>query len=81
MFDIYWLQTALEELARIWVQSDSGLRQAIITSVHAIDQVLQANPECIEYVFYVYPLGIVFEINDHGGFIRVLHVWDIRRSK
>jgi hypothetical protein len=41
MFQVEWLQSALDELAAIWMQADSALRQAITVATHQIDQLLQ----------------------------------------
>lgn len=88
IFQVVWLQTALNELATIWVEADSVIRQAITEATHAIDGALQANPanqgdsrEEGERVFFVYPLGIQFQIDAQHSLVRVLHVWDIRRRR
>jgi hypothetical protein len=44
MFRVQWLQGALDDLADIWTQADSALRQAITAASQALDQQLQANP-------------------------------------
>lgn len=88
MFQVAWVQVALNELAAIWVQADSATRQAITVASHMIEQELQTNPhdkgesrEGEERVFFVYPLGVQFEIIDATLLVRVLHAWDIRRHK
>jgi hypothetical protein len=88
MIEVIWLQQALDELATIWVQADSVVRQAITETAYVIDQELQSDPEGQgesradgERVFFVYPLGIQFEVDAQRLVVRVLHVWDIRRRK
>ena len=73
MFQVVWLQRALDELATIWLRANSLVRQDITAVAHAIDQELQANPERQGEsredevrICFAYPLGIQFEINaDH----------------
>ncbi len=88
MLRVVWLQSALDELATLWLQADSALRQAITATTQTVDQELRANPARLgesreqgERVFFVYPLGIQFEIDLQRSIVRVLHVWDIRRKK
>jgi hypothetical protein len=88
MFQVEWLQSALDELAAIWVRADSALRQAITAAAHSIEQELRRSPHQLgesregeERVFFTYPLGVQFDIDDAQGTVRVLHVWDIRRRK
>ena len=85
---VEWLQSALTDLAALWVQADSGLRQAITAAADVIDHELGANPDAKgesreeeERVFFVYPLGVQFEVQVLKALVRVLHVWDIRRRK
>jgi len=66
MFRVEWLQDALDELTRLWMQADSALRQAITAATHAIDQELQVDPyrqsesrEDDERVLFVYPLAVL----------------------
>ena len=44
MFRVDWLQTALDELARLWTNADSVLRQSLTSASHEIDQRLRADP-------------------------------------
>ncbi|HZY86200.1 MAG TPA: hypothetical protein VFE78_15310 [Gemmataceae bacterium] len=84
MFEVVWLQTALDELAALWVPAASALRQSITAATHLIDQELQRDPENQgesrqegERALFVYPLGVTFEVVPRRR-VRVLHVWDIR---
>jgi hypothetical protein len=87
MWQVTWLQPALDELTTIWTQADSASRRAITAATHSIDQVLQADPqnqgesrEEGERVLFAFPLGIAFEVDDQQSVVWVLHVWDIRRK-
>ncbi len=44
MFRVEWLQVALDELARIWINANPSLRRAITTATHIADQELQTDP-------------------------------------
>jgi len=88
MFQVVWLQKALDELATMWTKADSALRQAITSAAHIIDQTLQFQPETHgesrpggERVFFVHPLGITFTIFPDHDMVVIVHVWDIRRNK
>jgi len=37
MFRVEWLQSALDELADVWMQADSPVRQAITAAAHCIE--------------------------------------------
>lgn len=41
MFRVEWLQSAVDELAALWVDADSTLRQAITNASHQIDEQLR----------------------------------------
>ncbi len=40
MFQVEWLQDAVDELAAIWMQADSIQRRAITESTNAVDREL-----------------------------------------
>ena len=44
MFQIIWLQRAVNDLAEIWTRADSVRRQAVTEAANAIDQTLRSNP-------------------------------------
>jgi hypothetical protein len=44
MYHVEWLQTALDELARIWTQADSELRKTLTRASNEIDGRLEINP-------------------------------------
>jgi len=75
------------ELTSLWLQADSATRQAITGAAHIIDQELSTNAQELgesrgdeDRIFFVYPLGIEFELDDQGRMVRVFHVWGIRRK-
>jgi hypothetical protein len=86
MFRVEWLQEALDELANLWMQADSALRQAITAATHALDQELQVDPyrnsearEDEERVLFAYPLGVQIEVDLQQRIVWILHVWRFRR--
>jgi len=86
MFRVEWLQGALDDLAALWVQADSSLRQEITAAVNAIDQELRSNPyrqtesrDDEERVLFVYPLAAQIEIDLARRVVWVLNVWRFRR--
>jgi len=86
MFTVRWTRSALNELATLWTQADSALRQAITAATNQIDQELQQDPESKgesregnERILFVFPLGIRYEVDRQRSIVRVLHVWSYRR--
>ena len=76
MFQVVWLQTALNELAGVWVQADSAQRQAITAATHAIDKRLQTDPPNQgesrshgQRVLFQPPLGITFEVHPQRSLV------------
>jgi hypothetical protein len=86
MFRVRWEDTALSELAAIWLQADSALRQLITDATNRIDQQLQTDPLTDSEsrpggrrILFVSPLGITFRIEADGQTVSVLRVWLFRR--
>jgi hypothetical protein len=82
MYSIDWLQTALDQLATIWMQADSGLRKSISRATNEIDSRLQLDPlgqsesrPGGRRVLIALPLGTLFRIEGDGKTIAVLRVW------
>jgi hypothetical protein len=72
MFQVVWLQTALNELAQVWVDSDSALRHAISEATQAIDRDLQNDPlrhgesrPHNQRIMFHAPLGVTIEVRAH----------------
>ncbi len=85
MFRVEWLQSALDDLASVWVQADSALRQAITVATHLIDPQLRKNPnqqgesrEEGKRVLFIPPLGISFEVDSQQRLVSIAHVWSFR---
>jgi hypothetical protein len=86
MFQVIWLQSALDELTSIWLQTDSVLRKQITVASSSIDELLRKDPENQgasrmpgQRVMFFPPLGVTFETRIPIGVVRVLHVWLIRQ--
>ena len=76
MFRVEWLQAARDGLARLWLQADSALRQAITAAAHTIDEQLQDDPLGVgesrtgnDRVLFVPPLGIRYEVDSTNNFV------------
>jgi hypothetical protein len=88
MFTVLWGLEAMEELTDLWIHADSMLRKAITTASHQIDQRLAHDPEDTgesrtgnERVWFVFPLGILFEVDHATTTVRVLQVWKYQKRK
>jgi hypothetical protein len=86
MYQVVWLQTALDELTMIWTQADSTQRQTITTAANKIDQLLDTDPnnqgesrDRGRRFLYIPPLGLTFEVHRQQSTVRVLHVWFVRQ--
>ena len=86
MFLVEWLEEALEELTVLWSMGDADLRKAIMAATSIIDQELKTDPYRQSEsrgdenrVLFVYPLGVLFEIDPQDRIVRVLNVWRFRR--
>jgi hypothetical protein len=85
-FHVNWSQSALDELATIWMRANSAIRQAITVASHSIDQQLQNDPEQQgesrgeeERFFFASPLGVSFEIDVRQHRVTIRHVWSFRK--
>jgi ParE toxin of type II toxin-antitoxin system, parDE len=88
MFRVEWLREAVSELADIWINANSRLRQNITEATHTLDQELQADPfrqsesrEGDVRILFARPLAILFEVDLRQGIVWVLHVWSFRQDK
>jgi plasmid stabilization system protein ParE len=88
MFRVEWIQKALDDLANIWSQSDSGSRDRITKATNELDKSLQRNPyrmseartdDSEKRVLFEYPLGAIIEIDLAQRKVWVVHVWRFRR--
>lgn len=77
-----WKQSALDDLARIWLESDSTMRKAITQSSHRLDSLLQHDPlgqgesrEANERIMFLEPLGIRYSMYPETDKVVVIRVW------
>jgi hypothetical protein len=88
MYTVRWKKTALSDLTSFWIQADSALRKAITQASHQIDKTLARDPENTgesrihtDKVWFVFPLGIRFEVDAHNKTARILQVWLYKKRK
>jgi hypothetical protein len=88
MFAVRRLQQALDDLATIWLRADSETRREITAATHAIDLALHSDPRQDsesrgenEFVQFVFPLGVNFEIDTDESTVLILHVWRFNRRR
>jgi hypothetical protein len=88
MFRIEWLQSALDELARIWMRANSAERQAITAASDEIEQHLQRSAPSEgesrpggRRIMFAAPLAVTFRIEDDGRTVTVLQVRMFRRRR
>jgi plasmid stabilization system protein ParE len=81
MYTVRWTQSALEELADVWVSADATERVAINTAADQVDALLSNAPENEgesragnRRITFVAPLVLVFTVDSPHGIVRVLHV-------
>jgi hypothetical protein len=86
MYRVDWLQTALDQLAEIWMSADAEMRQIITAASHQIDQELRVDPFRDSEsraegrrVRFVAPLGLLFRVD--GLVVSALRVWLFRKRK
>jgi hypothetical protein len=86
MIKVEWLQSALDELANLWMLADSVEREAITSATHVLDERLRSNPheegesrpQGLRITF-VPPLAVRFRVERNGQSVTVLHVRLFRR--
>jgi hypothetical protein len=88
MFRLEWLESALQELADIWLRADATLRQAITAATHQIEQLLLNDPlhegesrPGGRRILHLAPLGILYRIEPDGQTVTVLRVWLYRQRR
>lgn len=84
---VEWLETALDELANVWLQADSPTRRAISLAARQIERVLSANPEEGESrtggrrIIFSEPLAAVFEFEPEQELVTLVSVWHFGRRR
>jgi hypothetical protein len=82
MYEVRWTKSALDELAEMWLVSDSSLRDAITAAAAQVDAMLAKFPgEAGESrsdnrrILFMPPLGVSFVVHEPDRRVIVLHVW------
>ena len=82
MFRVRWKQSALNELASLWMAADSEQRRAISEATDLIDQQLEFDPDTLgesrpgnRRILFASPLGILFRVYPQKKVVHVLQLW------
>ena len=82
MFRVEWIQSALDELAFVWMLADSSTRQAINAASTRIDPALEIDPLNVgesrggdDRVMFEPPLGVMFQVDLTNNIVWVVSVW------
>jgi hypothetical protein len=85
MFRVRWARRALDALADMWTNADTGLRQAITAASNQIEWALRPNPQGTgesrpggRRILFQSPLGAIFRIEADGRTVSVLRAWLLR---
>ncbi len=88
MFRVRWEETALNELAKAWVEADSATRQLITQATDEIDRRLKTDPLAEgesrsegRRVFFVLPLGVTFRVEADRPIVSILRLWILPRRE
>ncbi len=86
MFQVQWVQSALDKLAATWIEADSALRSRITVAMTQVDQCLRAGPgdqgesrEENRRTLFIAPLGIDYLLEEDDRRVIVLRVWLAQR--
>jgi hypothetical protein len=81
MFRVEWLQSALNDLAKVWLRTDTTQRQAITAASHNIEERLRRNAphegesrSAGRRIMFAAPLAVIFRVERDGVTISVLQV-------
>jgi hypothetical protein len=82
MFKVRWKQSALNELASLWIKENAEQRRAITAATDLIDRLLQVEPSVEgesrphnRRILFVPPLGVLFKVDSQRAVVRVVQVW------
>lgn len=83
MYRVEWIQTAIDELALVWILADSASRQSINHASDQIDPALVNDPlnvgesrlEDHDRLVFMPPLAVHFEVDAPNNIVWVLSVW------
>jgi hypothetical protein len=80
MWQVEWLESVLDELARSWLQADAARRKNITNASHQVDQLLSKDPLNVgesrandERILLEPPLGVYFQVQ--GQIVTVFRAW------
>jgi plasmid stabilization system protein ParE len=83
-YSVRWRDEASDELATIWLKSESAGRREVTKAADAIDKALANQPtECGESrgekrrIFYVEPLAVIFQVSEPDRTVNVLQIWTV----
>jgi hypothetical protein len=88
MYQVRWLQSALDELADQWIRATSEERQAIASATYAVERRLAEDP--VEEgesrpkgrrITFVPPLALTFRVGPDEGTVTIVHVRVFRRRQ
>jgi hypothetical protein len=86
MFEVIWSDTALEELADVWVAVSPAARGEVEAAVTGINNRLADDPTVDSesrpdgsYVTFLWPIGVKIWISPAARTVQVGHFWTHRR--
>jgi hypothetical protein len=82
MYIVRWSKLAMDELAAIWLTSNSIEREAVTAATAEIDFVLKQTPSKVgesrtrsRRIAFEPPLAFTFDVNEANNSVKVAHVW------
>ena len=88
MYQVRWLQSAINQLAPSWGQADASTAQSIRAAMDWIDQSLQRDPANEgesrsngRRIMFAPPLAVVFRIEPDGQTVSILSARFFRRPR
>ncbi len=85
-FHVSWEPSAEQLLAAIWTSDPTP--QAVTDAANRIDRRLERDPVTLGEsrpgsvrIYFDFPLGIYFRVNEQQQTVSVYHVWRLRRRR
>jgi len=86
MFSVEWLQSALDNLAELWANSDSAARQVLNAACNEMDPRLARDPNNEgesrpqgRRITFVAPLAAIFRVDPVQRIVTVIRIYRFRR--
>jgi hypothetical protein len=86
MYTVAWRDSALDELARLWMQAPD--RNRVRAASDEIDTLLARDPLAegesrigTRRILFVLPLGVTYDVDEAGQAVHVLAVWRVARTR